>query len=42
MVLLPHHRQSLRKAFGLAAATRPDCYPALNQANFGELVVKNS
>ncbi|MBM4028001.1 MAG: hypothetical protein FJ280_21780 [Planctomycetes bacterium] len=34
MVLLVRHRQDLRKAFGLAAATHPDCYPGLNQAHF--------
>jgi len=32
MVLLLRHRQGLRKASGLAAATHPDCYPGLNQA----------
>jgi len=32
MVLLVRHRQGLRKACGLAAATHPDCYPGLNQA----------
>jgi len=32
MVLLVRHRQGLRKAFSLAAATHSDCYPGLNQA----------
>jgi hypothetical protein len=32
MVLPLGHQQGLRKASGLAAATRPDCYPVLNQA----------
>jgi len=34
MVLLLRHRQGLRKASGLAAATHIDCYPGLNQADF--------
>jgi len=33
MVLPLSHRQSLRKASGLAAATHPDGYPVLNQAS---------
>jgi len=32
MVLLVRHRQGLRRASGLAAATHPDCYPGLNRA----------
>jgi len=32
MVLPLGHRQGLRKASGLAAATHPDDYPVLNQA----------
>ena len=37
MVLPIRHRQSLRRAFGLAAATRADCYLVLNQARTSAL-----
>jgi hypothetical protein len=37
MVLPIRHRQGFRRAFGLAAATRADCHPVLNQADLGVL-----